>query len=94
MLWLRHFPRDQIRVVCIDGMRDPEGCRKEMCNVYRYLDLPAHKLSDAATRPRNTKESRRRTYGPMSASVRKDLESFFAPHNKVLYELCGRDFKW
>jgi len=94
MLWLRHFPRDQIRVVCIDGMRDPDGCRKEMLDVYRYLGLSSHTLSDAATRPRNTKESRRRTYGPMKDSVRKDLESFFAPHNQLLYKLCGRDFGW
>eukprot|EP00940_MAST-03C_sp_MAST-3C-sp2_P003562 g3562.t1 len=93
-LWLRHFPRSQIEVVCIDDMRDPEGCRREMRRLYAYLSLSPHALSDEATRPRNTKETRKRTYGPMDPGTRRSLEAFFAPHNEALFRMCGRRWAW
>lgn len=95
-LWQRHFPRRQIRVVCIDDMRDPDGCRREMTRLYEYLGLSPHVLSDEATRPRNTKATRNRTYGPMRPAVRATLARFFAPHNAALAAACGgkRAFAW
>lgn len=93
-IWLQYFPRDQVRVVCIDRMKDPEGCRREMRKTYAYLGLPAYELSDELTRPLNTKETRKRTYGPIDSALRAELAAFFKPHNEALYRMCGENFGW
>lgn len=49
-------------------------------------DLP---LRDVTSEVRNEG-----SYTPMNPGTRQRLQEYFAPHNRELYELLGRDFGW
>ena len=91
-LWLRHFPAEQIHVVDIDEMRDAVACVENMRRTFAFLGLPPHAIPDTA--PKNTKEQRGRTYGPMDPTTHRRLDALFAPHNAELQRLAGVGGSW
>lgn len=58
-----------------------------MDKVFAFLELPAHRIQDVSAK--NT-----RKYEPMAAETRQKLAAFYAPYNRKLNELLGRDFGW
>ena len=52
-----------------------------------YLDLP---YWEPELPPRKAKHR----YEPMDPSTRRQLEEFFEPHNRRLYDYLGVDFGW
>lgn len=58
-----------------------------MEKVFEFLELPSHRIEDASAK--NT-----RKYDPLSAATREKLAAFYAPYNKKLNELFGRDLGW
>jgi hypothetical protein len=93
-LWLRHFPREQILVVCSDQMRTPAGCQSVVDRVFAHLRLPPHRLSD--TTAKNTAEQRGRKgwRKPFDPDLKTRLREFYRPHNAELFQMLGEDFGW
>lgn len=83
--WLDAFPAGQVLVVTSeDFSRDEQAV---MDAVVDFLEIPRfrreefrrHNLSPRMTMPRH---------------VRDELRAFYAPHNRRLYDLLGRDLGW
>jgi hypothetical protein len=84
-IWLRLFPREQILIVkSEDFFAEPSRIFHE---VLRFLELPGWELPEY--KPYNARE-----YRTMNAATRKRLTQYFAPHNRRLGELLGRNFSW
>jgi hypothetical protein len=84
--WLRHFPRE--RLLCLrfeDFVRDPQRGLDESL---RFLGLPA------MHRPVQFEARNSRQYPPMAAATAERLREYFAPHNRALEALLGREFGW
>lgn len=58
-----------------------------MDKVFTFLELPPYRIHDESAK--NT-----RKYDPMSSETRQKLAAFYAPYNRKLNELLGRDFGW
>lgn len=58
-----------------------------MAKVFDFLELLPHRIEDVSAK--NT-----RKYEPLSAATRAKLAAFYAPYNKKLNELFGRDLGW
>lgn len=83
--WLRVFPREQILIFTQDQLaRDPQPILREICEKVglRVCDLPPVPNENVGS------------YEPMDPRVGEELREYFAPHNRRLYELLGRDFGW
>jgi hypothetical protein len=83
--WMQAFPADQVLVVSSEAFsRDEQGV---MDTVVDFLGIPRfrrdvfarHNLSPRMTMPEH---------------VREELRSFYAPHNRRLFELLGDDLGW
>jgi hypothetical protein len=83
--WLRYFPREQLLVIrSEDFFNDPASSVAETIG---FLGLP----------PWTSREFRKFNagdYGEIDPGIRRRLIEFFAPHNRRLYNLLGRDFGW
>jgi hypothetical protein len=83
--WLQFFPREQMRIYSMDELaRDPEGLHSDL---FDFLGLKQWRVPDL---PRQNTGS----YDAMDPEMRSRLEDYFAPHNRRLYELLGRDLGW
>jgi hypothetical protein len=85
-LWMSVFPREQFLIVkAEDFYSDPRVVFKK---TLRFLDL----------RDWDLPSYRRFNVGgytaKISPSTRDDLNAYFAPHNRRLYEYLGTDFGW
>lgn len=58
-----------------------------MDKVFDFLEFPPHRIQDESAK--NT-----RKYEPMAPATREKLVAFYAPYNRKLNELLGRDFGW
>jgi hypothetical protein len=83
--WLRHFPREQLLVIRSEDFFDDPGTT--VAQVIEYLGLPPWKSREY--RKFNAGE-----YGDMDPAIRQQLSEYYAPHNRRLYALLGRDFGW
>jgi hypothetical protein len=92
----RHFPREQVHVVVLDDLKSADGCQEQMSRVFAHLGLPDCKIQDTAAK--NT-----RAYKPLDSStdtnaggaeVKERLRRFYAPHNRLLMKILGRDLGW
>ena len=62
--------------------------RRSLARVLRHLGLPDWEPGGSWG------TSKRASYGKMDPATRGRLEEYFAPHNRRLYNLLGRDFGW
>jgi hypothetical protein len=84
-VWLSLFPKEQLCIVrSEDFFVDPAGVFRQ---VLGFLELPGWELPKY--RKYNAAE-----YRGMDAGTRGRLTEYFAPHNRRLSELVGRDFAW
>ena len=83
--WMNWFPREQFLVLTTEDLdKTPEKTMKE---VYDFLGVSVHKLSDY---PRHNSNS----YPLVSDSIRQSLAECFQPYNKRLEKYLGRKFNW
>lgn len=83
--WLSLFPREQLLVVRSEDLfADPA---ETMSNVHSFLGLRAHEKS--RYEPYN-----QQPYTDLAPATRRRLADYFAPHNRRLAELLGRDLGW
>ncbi len=83
--WFQYFPRDRFLILKSEDLfADPE---RFCTRVYDFLDLPDFKLE----KYENANPGR---YSETDAKIIKELEEYFAPHNKELYDLVGVNFGW
>jgi hypothetical protein len=86
--WHKYFAPNQLLVLKSEDLFvDPIGTLER---VHEFLDLPKYDMSSTSL----TEERNSRTYVPMAAASRQQLEKFFEPHNQRLYEYLGVDFDW
>ena len=86
-LLLRVFPRSQIHVVVLEDLSSAEAVRAHMRHVFHFLGAEPFDVVD--TSPKNS-----RAYDTMAAATQARLQAFFAPHNKVLARMLGRELPW
>jgi hypothetical protein len=84
-LWLRRFPRRQMLFVRSEDFFAEPGL--VLAEVVRFLGLPPTTL-------RQYPKYNHRDYAKMSPATREQLHDYFAPHNRRLAALLGRDFGW
>jgi hypothetical protein len=83
--WFQCFPQHRFSIVkSEDFYRDPVVILQE---THAFLGVEPH-------RPAILKIHHRAEYGEMDPVVRRRLVDYFAPHNRRLYDLLGRDFGW
>jgi hypothetical protein len=83
--WFRHFPREQLLVIrSEDFFNDPGGA---VADVATFLGLPP-------LPPRQFRRFNAGDYEHTDPAIRARLNDYFAPHNRRLYQLLGRDFGW
>ena len=83
--WLAVFPSEQLHVIRSEDLfESPAATLRE---VHSFLGLTAHNagLLEAYNQ---------RPYNDLAAESRARLADYFAPHNRRLAELLGRDFGW
>lgn len=84
--WFRHFAREQVLVIRSEDFFDePAGV---VSAVFAFLGLPG-------SQPREYRRfNSGGEYSGINPQVRQRLTEYFAPHNRRLYDLLGRDFGW
>jgi hypothetical protein len=83
--WFRVFPREQFLVIRSEDFFDDPAAVVE--TVLDHLELPRWL-------PPKFPRFNSAEYGVMDDTIRRRLTEYFAPHNRSLYELLGRDFEW
>jgi hypothetical protein len=84
-LWFRHFPREQLLVIRSEDFFDDPGAA--VASVATFLGLPP-------LPPRQFRRFNAGDYENTDPAIRARLNDYFAPHNRRLYQLLGRDFGW
>jgi hypothetical protein len=83
--WLKHFPREQLRIYTTRELAaEPERIHADL---FSFLGVSPWEVP--ACPDRNVG-----SYEPMAPHIREHLEEYFAPHNQRLYRLLGRDLGW
>jgi hypothetical protein len=84
--WFEHFPRESFLILNSEEMfANPRGSYRQTTD---FIGLPPFELQDVAARNQHGYASN------FEEADRKDLIDFYAPHNRRLYDLIGRDFDW
>ena len=83
--WLCAFDREQFLVLQLEGMKK-EGVAATMQKVWAHLDLPTFPVADETAK--NTRD-----YEPMEPHLKRYLQRFFQPHNRLLAKVLG-DVEW
>jgi hypothetical protein len=87
--WRQFFDEEQMLVLkSEDFYRHTADTLKQ---VQHFLGLPYREID---LTPREASRKKRASYEPMTPATREQLEAFFEPHNRRLYDLLGRDFGW
>jgi len=105
--WLKYFPIEQIHLV--DGERFVDDPLSELRRVETFLNLE-HKIDSNQLYYNTTKgfycyrhprdgakclgETKGRPHVNISSDVRTKLEIFFAPFNRLFFEMTNRTFDW
>lgn len=83
--WMSLFAKNQCLVLKSEDFNQcPERTMKQ---VYKFLDLPEHQLSQY-------EKYNAGSYPSIEDEIRRSLSDFFAPHNKSLEEYLGMKFNW
>ena len=83
--WLRRFSRDKMLILKSEELyAEPQ---RVLGQVQHYLGLSPHT-------PAQFTLHHKASYSAMDAATRRRLSEYFAPHNRALYALLGRDFGW
>lgn len=83
--WFEHIDRNRFHVVQSERFFDETS--DTYLGILDFLDLPEHE-------PDQYRQVTPGDYDPMDEQTRRELESFFEPHNEELFELLDRDFGW
>jgi Sulfotransferase domain len=83
--WLTYFPKDQIHVVRAEDLWS--GSTDAVEGVLAFLGL-------STTPPAGAGPTHAFTAGEMKPDVRRRLEEYFAPYNRELERLLGREMGW
>ncbi len=87
--WMRHYPRERILVVAADDLYgDPAATYSR---ILEFVGLPRWLPSQFAN---FTGPVARADRSRVASSTRAQLEEYYAPANRRLYELIGRDLGW
>jgi hypothetical protein len=85
--WWAQFPRDRLLVLESAELFSAPG--ETLRRVFAFLGIdPDFRCADLA--PRNVGVYREE----VPAAVRQELDAFFRPHNRRLFERLGRDLGW
>lgn len=85
-VWFRYFRREQFLILKSEDMF---AMPQEMMNkVFDFFSLPPHIGSEFK------KYNYHGEYSDMPETARKQLNEYFEPYNKELYELLDMDFNW
>jgi len=88
--WLKYYPMDQMLILrAEDFFADPNG---EIRKILRFLELKIDENSLPGVNPEKHAESETKT--EVRIQTRKLLEDFYRPHNRLLADFLGRDFRW
>jgi hypothetical protein len=87
--WLEHYPRRQLLVLRTEDLFATP--RLVLAELYRFLDLPEWYPAEFENHSYAMRPPER---SPVPDAVRERLAAEYAPHNRRLYELVGRDFGW
>jgi hypothetical protein len=83
--WLAAFPREQVLIVASeDFSRDEQAV---MNTVSDFLEIPRYERAAFSRHNLSPRIA-------MDDDVKADLQSFYAPHNRELADLVGREFDW
>jgi hypothetical protein len=83
--WLRFFRREQLMIIGTEELRaKPNQIHAE---VQQFLGLKPHSVDVS-------RDHKVAQYEPMSERTRERLEDYFAPYNRKLYDLVGRNLGW
>lgn len=83
--WLAMFPREQLLILRSEDLY--QNPARVLAESQAHVGLTTHPCP--RFEPHN-----HGGYGGMSPATRADLQRHFAPYNKQLYALLGRDFGW
>jgi hypothetical protein len=87
--WRQFFDEEQMLVLkSEDFFKHTADILKQ---VQTFLGLPYKEIK---LPPRQTKRKSTYEYEPMDPALRQQLEVFFEPHNRRLYDYLNRDFGW
>lgn len=84
--YLQFFNREQLFIIKSEEyFENPNHISK---SVYAFLGV------DTNFMPRDSKPKGRDYGGRQFVALKQELQEYFAPHNKKLYELLGRNLNW
>ena len=84
--WSRFFGRHQMLILRSEDLFD--NARGTLEVVLEFLGLPPWTPKTPASIPN------KRDYSDLSPAVRQQLDEYFRPHNRRLYDYLGVDFAW
>ncbi|MOA24118.1 Sulfotransferase domain protein [compost metagenome] len=82
--WRRYFPSEQILILSFEDFFG--GLPDSMRQVTDFLGVQPYEFQ---YKPLNVGR-----YEEISTVTRKQLQTFFAPHNERLYRMLKREFNW
>lgn len=86
--WREAFSEQQLMVLGSKEIQgDRQKVRETVRSVYDFVGLREHDVDDVSAK--NTRD-----YSPMSETARERLTAFYAPYNKRLTALLGRELQW
>ena len=83
--WFDHFPRDRFLIIKSEDFYDEP--LRILHQTQTFLGVESHI-------PTTLKVHHQADYGAMDEGMRRRLLDYFAPYNRQLYDLLGRDFGW
>eukprot|EP00054_Salpingoeca_dolichothecata_P008217 m.46951 g.46951 ORF g.46951 m.46951 type:complete len:173 (+) comp17579_c0_seq2:529-1047(+) len=103
--FLKYFPRDQLLVLSSAALR--EDPNKTMNMVFNFLGLRPHDVSGLSQEDLEEMLNRKwpkfesatgwllhSTYDPLPPKLKQDMQAFYQPFNKLLFDFLGEDFGW
>jgi len=82
--WFEVFTREQFFIFEYEKLQGPQ---KTLDNIFLFLGLKKHRISDLNRRLVGR-------YEPMPADFRSRLKQYYKPYNEKLFELLGERFDW
>lgn len=84
-IWFDEFSKDQILIISSEDLASKT--KNTMNDIFRFLNLPKYEIP-------NIEKVNVSKYSKMNPETRKNLITFFKPHNERLYQFLNHKFDW
>lgn len=86
--YYEYFPKEQILILESNDLKKKRT--ETLCRIENFLKIPHIDWNALDIEEKHVS----RYFSPFPKEIRKELQSFYAPYNRKIYEMTGQDFNW